>query len=175
MKDNKLIAEFAEFNRAMLNIEINNLKTENQMKYCKTRDVKSPTRGHYRDAGIDFFVPNDFLETTIKPGRQLIIDSGVKIDVPEGYALVAFNKSGIATKKQLLVGACVVDHGYQGSIHLNVHNVGTLEQLVEPGEKLVQFILLPLGDPSLELVEEDKLFTSNSERGDGKFGSTGSH
>ena len=163
----------AEHNRAILDLEIKNLIKDKQMNYSKTRDVKSPCRGHYHDAGIDFFVPNDMEATVIGAKQQCIIDTGIKIDVPEGYALVAFNKSGIATKKQLLVGACVVDHGYQGTININLHNVGDETQTINPGNKIVQFILLPLGPANLIEIPEEDLFTEESSRGAGKFGSTG--
>lgn len=143
------------------------------MNYSKTRDVKSPCRGHEHDAGIDFYVPNDMNPTLISAGTQCIIDTGIKIDVPVGHALVAFNKSGIATGKQLLVGACVIDHGYQGTVNINLHNVGQHQQTIEPGDKIVQFVLLRLGAPYLLEIPEEDLFTEESARGYGKFGSTG--
>jgi dUTP pyrophosphatase len=143
------------------------------MNYAKTRDVKDPTKGHYHDAGIDFFVPNDFLELELKVGRQCIIDAGIKVDVPMGFALIAFNKSGIATNKQLLVGACVIDYGYQGNIHINLHNVGTEDQVISPGDKIVQFVLLPIGNANLRQLPETDLFNGPSDRNFGGFGSTG--
>ena len=78
------------------------------MKFTKTRDVKSPTRANSTDAGIDFFIPNDYEGTDLVPGESAFIPSGVKVNVPEGFALIAFNKSGVAVKKNLHVGACVV-------------------------------------------------------------------
>ena len=143
------------------------------MKFSKVRDVKTPSRGHKYDAGIDFFVPNDMGITIVSPGKQCIIDTGIKVDVPEGYALIAFNKSGVATGKQLLVGACVIDHGYQGTININLHNVSNESQLVRPGEKIVQFVLMKLGNHELLEVDEKSLYESVSDRGTGKFGSTG--
>ena len=59
-----------------------------------------------------------------------------------GFALVAFNKSGVAVKKQLYAGACVVDCGYQGEVHINLTNVGKEEQYIKPGDKIIQFVLL---------------------------------
>ena len=51
-----------------------------QLKFCKVADVKSPTRAHSTDAGIDFFVPNDFIETLLKPGCSILIPSGIKVE-----------------------------------------------------------------------------------------------
>ena len=143
------------------------------MKIAKIRDVKTPTRANSTDAGIDFFIPNDHVFSYLKPGASVLIPSGVKVNVPEGYALIAFNKSGVAVKKNLHVGACVVDHGYQGEVHINLTNVGSEDRTLEAGDKIVQFVLLPLGPPEIELVEENNLYESNSSRGDGGFGSSG--
>ena len=143
------------------------------MKFAKVRDVKSPTRANDTDAGIDFFIPNTEQPMCLSPGHSCVVPSGIKVDVPKGYALIAFNKSGIAVKKSLHVGACVVDHGYQGEVHINLTNVGTQDVTLEPGDKIVQFVLLPLGDPAIHEVKEDLLYNSVSSRGEGKFGSSG--
>ena len=143
------------------------------MKIAKTRKVKTPTRGTPESAGLDLFVPNDFLETTVSPGGFAFIPSGIKADVPSGHALIAFNKSGVALKKSLAVGACVVDEDYQGEIHIHLYNFGTEDAVISPGEKLVQMVLVPVFYDSVEVVEEETLFTSETTRGSGGFGSTG--
>jgi len=144
------------------------------MKFSRIRDVKIPTRANSTDAGIDFFIPNDYDgKTELSPGESCFIPSGVKVDVPEGYALIAFNKSGVAVKKGLHVGACVVDCGYQGEIHINLTNVSAEDQTISAGDKIVQFILLPLASPYIEEVNELDLHTEKSNRGSGGFGSTG--
>ena len=107
------------------------------------RGVKTPTRGTKHSAGIDFYVPDDFEGIEVSPGQKAFIPSGIKVNVPAGHALIAFNKSGVALKKSLFVGACVVDEDYQGEIHLHVVNVGDKTTMISPGEKLVQLVLLP--------------------------------
>ena len=116
------------------------------MKISKIRDVKTPVRG-----------------TT----------GSIKANVPDGYALIAMNKSGVALKKGLLVGACVVDSDYQGEIHLHLVNVGTRDVTIVPGEKLVQFLLVPVSHCKVDVVSEEILFTAETSRGSGGFGSTG--
>jgi dUTP pyrophosphatase len=147
------------------------------MKLAKIRDVKTPVRGTVGSAGIDFYVPNDYPTTeslcTIEPGERFFIPSGIKANVPEGYALIAMNKSGVALKKGLLVGACVVDSDYQGEIHLHLVNTGKRDVTIEPGEKLVQFLLIPVDHCEVEVVAEDNLFSKETTRGAGGFGSTG--
>ena len=145
------------------------------MKITKIRDVKTPIRGTEGSAGIDFFVPNDYPNSLrrIEPGDRFFIPSGIKANVPTGYALIAMNKSGVSLKKGLMVGACVVDSDYQGEIHLHLINTSNKSVTIEPGEKLTQFLLIPVNHCGVTVVEEDNLFTEETTRGSGGFGSTG--
>lgn len=144
-----------------------------RLRYSKIREVKSPVRGHATDAGVDFFVPEDFSEYEIPPGGSVLIPSGIKVHFDHGWALVANNKSGIASKKGLLVGAQVVDSSYQGEVHIDLHNVGQFPQVVKPGDKIVQFVMYNIGLPTPEEVPESELYNKESDRGEGGFGSTG--
>ena len=103
------------------------------LKYCKVREVKSPNRANAYDAGIDFYIPTDLdvdtfnskcdvtknhvnytltndykiKDITLHPGESVLIPSGIHVKIPHGYALIFMNKSGVASKKHLHVGACV--------------------------------------------------------------------
>lgn len=157
------------------------------MQVMKTRNVKTPTRGTSLSAGLDFYVPNDFFGgddahsryaasfVSLDPGDSILIPSGIKVKVPAGYALIAFNKSGVASRKNLSVGACVVDEDYTGEIHLHVFNHGNTVQTIGAGEKLIQFLLIPVSYAEITVVQsEQELYDSfDSERGEGGFGSTG--
>ena len=103
------------------------------MKVKLVRKVKAPSRGTSVSAGLDFYVPDDFKATKVWPGKAVLIPAGIKAQVPEGYALIAFNKSGIATKEGLVVGACVVDEDYEGEIHIHMINVGDKVVDIIPG------------------------------------------
>lgn len=144
------------------------------MKISKIRNVKTPERGTPLSAGLDFFVPNDFPgEHFLLPGDAVNIPSGIKVKVPHGFALVFMNKSGVAVKKGLQVGACVVDEDYQGEVHLHVRNTSTDVQSIKPGEKLVQALLIPVDYCDVEVVNADELYEEGTQRGEGGFGSTG--
>ena len=145
------------------------------MKISRIRDVKIPTRGTQKSAGIDFFVPNDFRAITINPGEDALIPTGIKAEIPAGYMLTAFNKSGVATRDRLIKGAEVVDEDYQGEIHIHVINAGKDAVTIEPGKKLIQFILVPVLYDSVEEVNLEELHQFVTERGEGGFGSTGTH
>lgn len=167
------------------------------VKFLKTRDVKSPVRGTGEAAGIDFFVPNftpDFLvdlikknpgiecsildgnlHMYIKPQHRILIPSGIHTYLAPGTALIAANKSGIATKKGLVFAAQVVDSDYSGEVHIGVINTSDTPVVVSCGDKLIQFIHTPVLLSPIEEVDNDtfdKLHDA-SERGAGGFGSTG--
>ena len=99
---------------------------------------------------------------------SVLIPMGIKSKFEEGNALVFFNRSGIASKKHLFRGACIVDSEYRGTIFVNLTNVSDEVQYLQPGEKLIQAMLLPV--PEIEVVE-DKV-ENDTERGEDGFGST---
>lgn len=142
--------------------------------FTKTTDVKSPVRGHDTDAGIDFFIPNDFEETILLPGEDVLIDAGIRVVVPKGYALIFKEKSGVATKRKLTVGACVVDSDYRGNVHLHLFNNGNENQTLSAGDKIVQGLVMPISLCQTEEVSGEVYDEyCNTERGEGGFGSTG--
>lgn len=174
---------------------------ENTLKYTKVREVKSPVRAHEFDAGIDFFVPTSLIDEDmkskyemtgdyplvehndngtikcfkLKSNQSILIPSGIKVKVPDGYMLQFHNKSGVAAKRHLLVGANTVDIGYSGECHLNLHNVSNREQIINAGDKIVQGILVKIGfHVPEEVKDENELYgDEKSERSSGGFGSTG--
>ena len=170
------------------------------MKCQLTRDVTPPQRANPVDAGIDFFVPNYSLEfvevlrsknTGIRlvypmaelkgdsslpclrllPGERILIPSGVKVLVPEHHALIGFNKSGVSTKQGLDILAAVIDSGYQGEVHISLVNSSCQDVRINFGQKIVQYILIPIVCTSVQVT--DNLYESESSRGTGGFGSTG--
>ena len=128
------------------------------------------------DAGYDFFVPKDFETTHLKPGESILINSHVRSKLDTMTALIAFNKSGIATKRHLQVGACVVDPSYQGEIHMHVFNWGKDTITIEAGDKLVQFVPVQFDAYPAVIhtgISTEEFYGIASERGEGGFGSTG--
>ena len=144
------------------------------MKIKLIRDTKQPSRGTPGSAGLDVFLPNDYpYETiTLKPGESVLIPSGIVANVPDGYAMIAFNKSGVATKQGLIVGAQVIDSDYTGEWHVHMINSSDKDQVITRGQKIVQFLLIPVNmTEPIEIVDE--LPSKDTQRGDGAFGSTG--
>ena len=142
--------------------------------YNKIRDVKSPNRAHYTDAGVDLFIPNDFEETTLKVGDSVLIPSGIRIKLPENTAGIFFNRSSVA-KKGIIIGADVVDEGYNGEIHIHLIKVSGEPVTIKAGDKIAQLVIMPvlyemLTEYSSKHYEDA---TSDSERQNKGFGSTG--
>jgi len=146
------------------------------LRYAMVRKVKSPSRGYYSDAGIDFYVPEDFVETVLKPGDSVTIPSGIKVEIPIGYMGLFLNKSGIASKKSIIMGAQVIDPYYSGEVHLDLHNIGHGAITIQPGDKITQMVLVPISHCQLTETDEDDLYTdytSEEYRNAKGFGSTG--
>ena len=149
---------------------------DNVLKICKVRRVKTPTRGTSLSAGLDFYIPEDFPGTVhLPPQLSINIPSGIKVKIPHGYCLWFRNKSGVAVKKDLRVGAEIVDEDYQGEVHIHLTNVGMEIQELRPGEKIVQALLVPVMYAGVEEVESELELYGGEEtqRGEGGFGSTG--
>ena len=145
------------------------------MKVTKIRDVRLPERGTEGSAGIDFFIPNDFGDYILHPKQDVLIPSGIIVKLPPNTAMIAFNKSGVATKHKCLVGACVVDNDYQGEVHIHLINTGIYPVNLTPGMKIIQFVVLSVISCKVkEVASFEDLYKSSTQRGSGGFGSTGS-
>ena len=107
----------------------------------------------------------------------MILPTGLKFGVPHGYMIQIMNRSGNAAKKQLMVGACVVDSGYDGEVFVNLHNIGPKPQTIEPGMKIAQAVVIPVVPVRFLETQNDNLYNwwpiTISVRGDGALGSTG--
>lgn len=173
------------------------------IQFTRIRSVKAPNRAHSTDAGTDFFIPdytqsffrdlkaknenNDILYSisknedgteemtmTLSPHSQINIPSGIRVNITDKSTyLEANNKSGVATKYRLIVGATVVDASYQGEVHLNLINTSEDAITIRTGQKIVQFIHKHYIDTEWREITNDEYDAiPESDRGDGGFGST---
>ncbi len=136
--------------------------------------AKLPVRAHASDAGMDlYYCPESGTSTCLLPNTGELLQTGIKIQVPSGHMLQVMNKSGIASKRSLITGACVVDEGYTGEIFVNLHNVGLEKQYIEPGQKIAQAVFVKIEKPEIYEIRDDNLYGIPTSRGTGALGSTG--
>ena len=167
-----------------------------KIKFLKTRDVKSPSRANKLDAGIDFYVPeltDEFVKILreknphidvwqhseigrhipLAPQQRILIPSGIHCQMEKpGTALIAANKSGVATKTGLIFGAQVVDFEYQGEIHLSLINTSNVAVEITSGMKILQFIETPVIQSEILIMEMsvENFYKNSTTRGAKGFG-----
>lgn len=129
-----------------------------------------PTYGTEYSAGADLY--NLIGETVTIPAHSTyLVHTGISVEIPEGYCGLIFARSGLASKRGLApankVG--VIDADYRGEVMVALHNHTDRTQSVEGGERIAQLAILPFLKADFELVDE----LSDTERGAGGFGSTG--
>ncbi|MCI6443705.1 MAG: dUTP diphosphatase [Clostridia bacterium] len=133
-------------------------------------DATVPTMGSKFAAGADLYSAED-ADVVIEPSETKFIGTGLAMEIPEGYVGLVYARSGLACKRGLApankVG--VVDSDYRGEIKVALHNHGKEAQTVEKGERIAQMVIAPY--LSVNYEEADAL--SETERGEGGFGSTG--
>lgn len=129
---------------------------------------KMPIRAHSDDAGFDLFVS----ETVVVPAHGFKdIPSGVSVELPHGYWGLLTGRSSTIRKRGLLIVQGIIDTGYRGELFSAAWNLTSKDVVVNRGERLAQFIILPNETQNTLLVRSEAL--GDSERGLGGFGSSG--
>lgn len=108
---------------------------------------------------------------TLEPGEVFMVPLGFAAEIPPGYAGFVFSRSGLGSKRGVVVaqGVGVIDSDYRGEWMVPLRNLGNESYVIEPGERIAQAVFLPVVFG--EFVEADAL--SGTVRGSGGFGSTG--
>lgn len=142
-----------------------------EIKFKKLSDLAiTPTKGSVAAAGYDLYAAIKENITIPAHGTEKI-STEIALELPEGTFGAIFARSGLATKQGLRPANCVgvVDSDYRGSVIVALHNDTDTEKVVEPKERIAQLVVMPY--VSFDLKEVDDL--SETERGNGGFGSTG--
>lgn len=134
----------------------------------KVMNVKSPTRAHATDAGLDLYVPEG-QGCLVRSGAVYTIDLGIRAAIPDGHYGQLTLRSSAGTKGLSMPhGVGVIDAGYRGNIKVSVTALAE-PVLIASGERICQLIILPC--PSVEV--QPGIVDDATERGQGGFGSTG--
>jgi dUTP pyrophosphatase len=118
------------------------------------------------DAAMDLYAGE---KTTIAPGERVQVKTGLKMEIPAGYAGFVWDKSGLSQKSGLKTLGGVIDSGYRGEVLVGMINLSTETYIFEKGHKIAQMCIQKI--EQVEVVEVESL--SESVRGEGGFGSTG--
>lgn len=126
-------------------------------------------------AGMDVraFLPEKNI-IVLKPGERILIDTGLHVEIPEGYEIQVRPRSGLALKKGITISntpGCI-DSDYRNSIGVILENRGTENFEVKNGDRIAQLILNEVPKIKWEKVSK-QTDLSNTKRGLGGFGSTG--
>lgn len=127
-----------------------------------------PKRGTDGSAGYDLYSCD---AAVVLPKKCCMITTGIAIEIPNGYVGLVFARSGLATKQGLRPANCVgvIDSDYRGEIKVCLYNDSNAVREVNFGDRIAQLVIVPYIYPELELSEA----LSDTERGEGGFGSTG--
>lgn len=130
------------------------------MKITKLKDVKMPTKSHELDCGLDMYLLHD---VQLLPFETACLDSGIAVDIPEGYAGILAPRSSIA-KKGIIVHPAIIDPGYKGEVHIIVTNCSNEIYHFNKNDRLCSLVCYNILNPTIN--PEDN-------RGAGGLGSTG--
>ena len=132
-----------------------------------------PTYATTGSAGLDLRACVD-AATVIEPGQTVLVKTGLSIYIEDPhFAGLILPRSGLGHKHGIVLGNLVglIDSDYQGELMISVWNRGQNTFRLEPGERLAQYVLVPVVQAEFEQVSE---FVA-TERGAGGFGHTGQH
>lgn len=137
------------------------------LKFTKViPEAFAPSKGSVKAAGYDLRSAYDY---TVPARGKEMVDTGIKIQLPEGcYGRIA-PRSGLATKNFIDVGAGVVDEDYRGVLKVILFNHSDKDFEVKKGDRIAQLICEKIFYPEIEEAEE----LTDTTRGEGGFGSTG--
>lgn len=132
-----------------------------------------PAFAHEHDAGADLraVMPEGIDYQEIGPGQRMLISTGLRMEVPPGYEVQIRPRSGLALKHGVTVlnTPGTIDATYRGVVGVILANFGNETFAVHPGDRIAQMVVANLPDVKLE----EAVSLSETQRGSGGFGSTG--
>lgn len=133
-----------------------------------------PTRATDGSAGIDLRACIDS-PITIKAGETVLVGTGLAIYLADpNYVGLIMPRSGLGHKYGIVLGNLtgVIDADYQGELMVSIWNRSQTDFVLQPAERMAQYLVVPVMRPSFEVVSD---FSDISMRGAGGFGSSGTH
>ena len=127
-----------------------------------------PTKAHADDAAFDL---RSRVDMTVPVNKSTLVPTGVFIELPVNYEAQVRPRSGLALKHNITLtnSPGTVDAGYRGEVGVIMFNHGPEEFAIKRGDRIAQMVIAELPVVELEVVNA----LSDSDRGEGGFGSTG--
>ncbi len=141
-------------------------------KLLKDSAFSLPTRATDGSAGIDLRACIDE-PLTIKAGTTHLISTGLAVYIADpSYAGMILPRSGLGHKHGIVLGNLVglIDADYQGELMVSIWNRSSDDFVLNPADRMAQYIVVPVARPDFEVVDE---FSDTSARGAGGFGHSG--
>ena len=129
-----------------------------------------PTRAYPGDAGLDLYALED---GRLDAGKRASARTGVAVEIPDGYAGLVLPRSGLAARSGIAIvnAPGLIDAGYRGEVQVLLLNTDRATPFtITAGDRIAQLVLVRIEAPPVVEVES----LSDSERGAGGFGSSGS-
>ena len=139
---------------------------------------KIPTRGSDYAAGYDLYAENvlfaddsDNYTLKVLPGKTLKVGTGIAVELPKGTFGAIYARSDLGIKHGIVPANCVgiIDEDYRGEIVVALHNHSNKPFVFKFGDRIAQLVIQPYIAADINVVDE----LSDTERGNGGFGSTG--
>lgn len=136
--------------------------------YLLDEAAKMPYRANPGDAGLDLYAIE---ELVIEPGETALIRTGLQLELPKNTEAQIRPRSGLAFKHAITVlnSPGTIDEGYRGELKILLINHGKQAFTVEKDMRIAQMVIAPVMHVQLEEVDQ----LTNSQRGEGGFGSSG--
>ena len=141
-------------------------RTVNIKVLKETEDAVLPTYAHFGDAGADLYANE---EVDIQPNEVKIVQTGIKVEIPDGYEMQVRPRSGMSTKTPILGILGTVDSGYRGPLGVMLYNHGDIPYRVQKGDRIAQAVIAPTYHGNFLISDS----LSETERNENGFGSTG--
>lgn len=136
------------------------------------KEISMPSYGTQGSAGLDLKAMID-KPLTLKSGQTELISTGLSIYLNDpGFAGFILPRSGLGHKKGLVLGNLVglIDSDYQGPLMVSLWNRSFTDITINPGDAIAQYVVMPVHQIALNVVDE---FDEETIRGSGGFGHTG--
>lgn len=138
--------------------------------YCRLHESSGYlTKGTVGSAGYDISSSIDYV---LKPNESKLINTGISVAIDNGWVIFIKDRSGIASKHMIRIGAGVIDSDYRGEVKVLMHNMSSVDYTINLGDRIAQLVPLKTNDNEYEprLISSMDIDTTRGIQG---FGSTG--